>query len=98
MNGANGTETASMREDIDDAIESDELDVDEALEEDPAEFLPFLPPLPFPFPFPGRSRPSVARGRSYFSPQIFSQFVTQPQLQSALTKVRNDVAKNARAI
>ena len=97
MNG-NGTEDTGVLDDIEDVTESDELEMDEAVSEsESAEFLP----LPFPgLPFGGgrARRPQVARAQSYFGARPQSVFVTQSQLQSALGKVRNDVARNARAI
>lgn len=94
MNG-NGVETETLYDDdIDDATETAELETDEALESDGSEFLPF--PFP-PIPFPGRSRGPAPR-RSYAPPAPFGQIVTQPALNAALTKVRNDIAKSSRAI
>jgi hypothetical protein len=99
MNG-NGSDT-DILDGIEDLDESDDLEMDDELEGEGAEFLPFpFPPLPFPpFGGGGRSRrPQVGGGRNFFSARPQSYFVTQAQLQSALTKVRNDVAKNGRAI
>lgn len=95
MNG-NGSDADAILEDLDEMTETDELEVDDAIAEgETAEFLPFLP---FP-PFGGRRRrPQVGGGQSYMMARPQAYYVTQPQLQAALTRVRNDVAKNGRAI
>jgi hypothetical protein len=98
MNG-NGSDAAAALEDIDDMTESDELEMDEAVaESEGAEFFPPFLPIPgLPFGGGGRGRRMPVPG-NYFAARPQSPFVTQTQLQSALTKVRNDVARNARGI
>ena len=43
-------------------------------------------------------RPSVARGRRYFSPRPTKKYVTQAQLKAGLARVGRDVRKNGAAI
>jgi len=98
MNG-NESNAEAILEDVEDVTESDELEVDEAIAEgEAAEFFPFLPFLAPGLFGGGPRRAQVARARPYYMPRPLSNFVTQPQLQGALARVRNDVGRNARAI
>lgn len=84
-------------DELDELTDTDELETDEALAdaENEPEFLPFLPPSLF----GGRSRsPRVGGRQNYYRPRPMANFVTQTQLQAALTRVRSDVRTNATAI
>jgi hypothetical protein len=92
----------AVLEDLD--LESDDEDDDESAEDDSSEFNPLDPLGVFSSGGPlgifnrGGRRTSTAPNRSYYTPQMQSPFVTQPQFSSALNKIRADVSKNAEAI
>lgn len=74
-----------LEEELWEGYESD----DESIAEDEEALLESLPPSPF---IRGRRQrpPTVASNRSYFTPRM-SPFVSQPQLASALAKIRSDI-------
>lgn len=87
-----------LLENVETILEDDESDSDfESMMSEDDESAEFLP---FPFPFSnGRSRQNrVGGGQNYYRPRPNGTYVTQPQLQAALTRVREDVRRHANAI
>jgi hypothetical protein len=90
---------AESLDELDD-LSSDDLETDEALSEaeNEPEFLPIPPSMLGLGGGRGSRPPRTALGQSYYRPRPIANFVTQTQLQSALTRVRNDVRANATGI